>query len=81
MSEDSVFDDKVRISHTIEYCEEISVAEYDLRTAAQLMSEEELQKVFKYINRLTKKRLPLYTNKAKPSAKKCNFSAKKCFTV
>lgn len=62
MSVDAPFDGKIKIHHAVEYYEEISVFEYDLRTAAELMSEEERQKVMAYINRLTKNRLPLYCN-------------------
>lgn len=58
MSEDSgVFDGKINIRHTVEYYEEIDVKEYYLRKASYLLNDEEFNKVAKYIERLTKKRI------------------------
>ena len=64
MSTEAPFNGKIDVLHTVEYYETISVFEYDMRTAARLLSEEEQIKVMSYINRLTKNRLPLYGNKS-----------------
>jgi hypothetical protein len=79
MSEDEFFDGKVRIRNTVEYYEEIDIFEYDLRTAAALMSEDERKKVMAYINRLTKNRLPLYSNKSNKKYKPKRFVGRKVF--
>lgn len=62
MSTEAPFNGKIDVRHTVEYYETISVFEYDMRTAARLLSEDEQIKVMAYINRLTKNRLPLYGN-------------------
>lgn len=78
MSENAIFDGKVSICHTIEYHEEISAAEYDLRIAAQFMNEDELNKVIKYIKRITQNRFPLHGDK-KYRLKKNKFYGKEVF--
>ena len=81
MSVDAPFDGKIRMRHTVEYYEEIDVFEYDLRTAAKLMSEEERQKVMAYINRLTKNRLPLYCNNSSKKSKPRRYLGREVYTI
>lgn len=79
MSEDKIdFDGNISICHTIEYYETVSLAEYNLRMAAQFMSAEELDKVFRYIKRITKNRFPLRSD-GKCAFKKLKFRGKKIF--
>lgn len=71
MSEDSgVFDSKINIRHTVEYYEEIDVKEYYLRKASYLLNDEEFNKVAKYIERITRKRISIPKGKLKSHSKK-----------
>lgn len=81
MSTDAPFDGKIDIRHTVEYCETISVFEYDMRTAARLMNEEEQRKVIDYINRLTKNRLPLYGNNTASKQKRNRYVGREKYSL
>ncbi|MBQ8481228.1 MAG: hypothetical protein IJ532_01680 [Alphaproteobacteria bacterium] len=79
MSEDMLdFDGNINIHHTIDYYEKVSVAEYDLRMAAQFMTEDEFNKVIKYIKRITKNRFPFRSDKCS-RLKKNKFRAKRVY--
>lgn len=79
MSEDKIdFDGNISICHTVEYYETVSLAEYNLRTAIQFMNAEELDKVIRYIKRITKNRFPLRSD-SKRSLKKIKFRGKEIF--
>ena len=81
MSVDDIFDNKVKICHTVEYYEEMDIAEYNLRLAANLLSADELKKVINYINRLTKKRLPLCNNGFTLKSKKRHYRGREICTL
>ena len=80
MSEDGgVFNGKVSVRHTIEYCEEMDAKEYYLRNLAYLLTDDEYDKVIKYIKRLTSKRIDEAALKMGIPRDKRKFYARKIF--
>ncbi|MBR1601631.1 MAG: hypothetical protein IJ677_08675 [Alphaproteobacteria bacterium] len=79
MSEDMlVFDSNINICYTVEYYEKLSLAEYNMRLAAQYMSAEEMDKAVKYVKKLTKNRIHLRSDKPQ-KLKRVKFNAKEIF--
>ncbi len=80
MSEDSgVFNGKVSVRHTIEYYEEMDAKEYYLRKIASLLTDEEFNKLSKYVERITKKRISISLGNKKMRSEKDKFSGKIIF--